>query len=289
MINSILGGFLLGANILSGFNAFPQKTAYTSLRVYGNNIVDNIHVKNRLLLDSELDNYPSIPTTPIWDGYTIMLATFNDGTLSGGNSGAISSPITSWDLFRRKTTEQTLKKLTTVNASVGSFVDNTAEPNQSYIYELFGYNATERTSPIVSDIVESKYYNWVLSSMDATKNYIFDLNLSSTGLNNEVASERYDGYSKYSQFTQGQRDFRTGTIQAIVVSQVTDTGLDQTVEFLETLRAFINDGEPKILKSRKGHIMKIVTPNGMSMSILNDAISQQPYEISIEFSEVGEI
>lgn len=287
MFGSILKGNILGLSVLSGFTAFPQPSAYTNIEIYGNSIVDNVQVKNVLISETEIINLPSIPTEPVFDGYTLMLATFNNGNLNAGNAN-VSYPITGWDLFRRKSDEQVFTKLITTGANVGTYIDNRVEPNATYIYELFGFNATERTAPIVATI-ESSYYNWVLSSIDGTINYIFDLNLNSDGFDNAVASNIYDGYGKYSKVTQGIRDYRTGKIEAIVASQVTDTGIVQTVEFIDGLRSFINNGEEKILKSRKGDVLRVATNKGMESKVLSDAIGQQPYVVGFEFIEVGDL
>ena len=122
--------------------------------------------------------------------------------------------------------------------------------------------------------------------------YIFNLELVSNAFGNEINYRRYDGYNKYSPFSFGDRDFLTGTIEAIVISnpcQINGSDdVNQTVEFLNELRAFINNGKEKILKSRKGHVLRVVTidPN---TPIWLDQIGEQLYKYSFSFSEVGEV
>ena len=64
--------------------------------------------------------------------------------------------------------------------------------------------------------------------------------------------------------------------------------IEQSVEYLDILRAFINNGKPKILKSRKGHVLKVIT-YGYEASPLNSGILQQPYIVKFNFEQVGDV
>lgn len=284
----ILGGSIYGVSVLAGGQSFPTPSTYSRVTIHGSSIADKVWVRNFELTEAQM--MEGDPTeTPIWDGTTLLLANFNNN-IGGGSVESITDPITEFDVNRRQVDETTFTRLATVDETVSSYIDVTAEPNTTYIYEILAKNATEISEPILADPFESNFYNWVLIDEETGTAYIFNLNLQSNAFNNEINYERYDGYDKFSPFTFGDRDFVTGSITAVVQtnSSICDVQIDQPVSFLNELRAFINNKKEKILKSRKGHVLRVVTTD-YSSNPLNDGIGEQPYYVSFNFTEVGEV
>ena len=282
----VLGGSVLGVSTLLGGASFPSPSEYQSFEIYGSSIASNAWIRNYELTEAQI-MAESPEDIPAWDGTTLLLANFSNN-LDAGNVGSITT-IDNFDVNRRKVSETTFTKLATVDNTVTEYIDVTAEPNTTYIYEVLAKNATEISEPIVADPFDSDFFNWLLIDEETATTYIFNLNVQSNAFTNETSYERYDGYNKFSQFSFGDRDFVTGSVSAILaLEQGCELEITQPVEFLDTFREFVNNGKEKILKSRKGHVIRVVTTDYNS-DVWLDELMEQFYRISFNFTEVGEV
>lgn len=284
----ILGGSALGVAVLGGGVQFPSPSAYTRVRINGEAIYDYVWSRNFVMTDDQIREL-ELNETPVWDGTTLLLANLNNN-LNGGSVENITNPIIGFDVNRRKSSESNFTQLAQVGSDVTNYNDLTAEPNTTYIYEVLARSATEVSEPIIADPFLSDFYNWLLIDPETGTTYIFNLNLTSNAFNNEIAYREYAGYNQYNQYSFGNRDFLSGSISAVVSSEVCNftSGIPQTVDYLNQLRSFINNKKEKILKSRKGHVLRVITVD-YSDSPLSDAIGDQPYVVSFSFKEVGEV
>jgi len=283
---NIIGSILLGSTVLTYPNIPPSVAVYNNLKVYGGGIVDHIHVKSTPIILAEMQTLP-LYTPPVWDGETVFLANFQN-SLTGGTSTTLSNPLESWTINRRKTTESAFTQLASLPATAKDYFDITAEPNCTYIYQVLGVNATEISEPLENTLVSS-FFNTLLIDPSTGLTFIFDINLDFSGYENETAHERYDGYNKFSTHTFGKRNFRTGDVKAIISEDMLVDGIVQTTQYLKTFQDFVNNGNEKILKDRKGNVLKVVTTGGVQQEPLNVGIAQQPYSVSFHFEEVGEV
>lgn len=277
----------LGYMPLQGGSFMPTPSAYTGLKVFGECIIDNIRVSNYTMTDAEIGLIDFNITPPWVAGKTIFLATFDYSNLVGGNVIGLLSPILNWVVQRKKTTDITFTTLATLPVGSISYVDSTAEPNTSYTYQLLATNETEISEPLVNTI-DSDFYNSIIMDVDGTDVYIFDANLDFSGFSNEVATQRYDGYNKYSAYAFGNRDFKTGDVSAIIHSGITGS-ITQTIDYVKAFNEFINNGKQKIFKDRKGNVLKVVTTGGVKQVPVDLAIGEQPYMVSFHFEEVAEV
>lgn len=283
---SFLSGYALGVSALNYFNQTPPiPTEYQSIKFYGNNgtytLLDNIHLRSTVLTDTEVASL-DVLETPLWTSDTLLLATF-DETLSAGNITNIINPITNFDIYRRKSTESKFIKLATLPVTDTDYIDATLESGSTYVYNIVAKNTTEASEPLQVSL-DSDFYLWAIIDPDTFETHVFNFNLESNAFNNEIAYKRFDGYGKYSTHMFGDRDFLTGNISAIASSNCGT--IEQSVDYVHSLRTFINNGKTKILKSRKGQALKVITHNFKS-EILDDAIGEQPYIVSFDFEEVG--
>lgn len=284
---SIINGFAMGVSALLKFMGYPSPSAYNNIKVYGSNTIDYIHIKNVEMTEAEMLATPYY-IDPTWDGNTIFLALFQMN-LNGGNITGLVNPITEWEVQRKKSTETAYKTIALLPSTSTSFLDLTTESGVVYNYQIFATNDTEISEPL-SNNLNSEFYSHVL--IDAVTNVavVFDLNLEFDGYGQETAMQRYDGYDKYSTYSFGERRFKTGSARAIVSDNLTiDYELVQTIDYLKTVDEFLNNGNDKIMKDRKGNAIRVKTINGMTQTPLNISISQQPYVISFDFEECGEI
>lgn len=283
---SYLGGTIVGVSTFEGIASIIIGD-YTSSELYGgSSCFDNVRLINRKLSDAEFDALV-LGETPLWTPETLMLATFDDSDLNAGNITGLTSPVTGYELFRKTEDELSFIKIADLPSTASSYVDITALPNVTYIYDLIATNEDERSNPIEGSIT-TNFYGIYLIDPITYKTYIFDLNLGFDTLNSEMAYQRYDGYNKFSGHSFGKRNFITGSISAIVDEYTTSNQFTQTADFVKELQDFINNGEYKILKTRKGEIFKVHTMN-FSSQVLNSAITAQPYSISFNFEQIGEV
>jgi hypothetical protein len=282
----VINGIALGVSILNSYAGYPIPATYTGIKVYGANIIDHVHIKNVLLTQTEIANL-QLYTAPVWDGNTILLANFANN-FNAGNITGLVNPITTWVFQRRKTTETTFTTLATLPSTTTQYIDATAEPNVDYIYQVLAKNATEISEPLVNTL-SSNFYNCVLSSLDGSEAYIFDLNLDFGGLQEVVAFQQFDGYNEFPSFSFGEMKYREGDVEAILASDYSGIELIQTVDYLKAFSAFINNKQEKIFKDRKGNVLKVVTTGGVKQAPLNIAIGAQPYTVNFNFKESGVI
>jgi len=279
------GTTLLGVSFFEGFTFVSGELNRFTIKG-GDSYIDNVQLFSEPQSDEYIDS-AQLGETLLWTPNTLALMTF-DGNLSAGNITNITSPITNWQIYRRKNTESTLTLLDTIPVTQTTYVDITAQPNTSYLYTILAVNDTEISTPIEGSIT-TDFYGMFLINPNTLTAYLFDSNLEFGGMTVESSHERYDGYNEFSAHSFGNRNFRVGAVSAIVRENFCDNTntITQTAEFVKLIQDEINNGEEKILKTRKGEVMKVITTNP-STSPLNVNITQQPYSISFEFQEVGE-
>ena len=107
----VLNGSVYGSTIYSGLNLdqYPSASEYTGVEIIGPGIFDMVWYRNIEMSDDDIRQL-DITTQYVWDDTTVLLANFNNN-LDAGSVDNLSSPITGFDLDRRKTTESTFTSL----------------------------------------------------------------------------------------------------------------------------------------------------------------------------------
>ena len=282
----VINGTALGVSIMDGYSGYPTPATYTSIKVYGGAIIDHVHIKNVIMSETDISNL-QLYVAPTWDGNTIFLANF-ENTLNGGNITGLVNPITNWKVLRRKTTETSFATLATLPSTSTSYIDATAEPNVTYIYQVLATNATEISEPL-QNTLESNFFNCLLCNLDGTIAFIFDLELDFSGLQENVAFQIYEGYNKYPTISVGDRRYKTGEVSAILADSYGNGEIVQTVEYIKMFTDFIGNGQPKIFKDRKGNVLKVMTTGGVKQDPFDIRIGTQPYRVWFQFTEIGEV
>lgn len=282
----ILSGSFLGISYLNFAQALPVASTYNKITFYGNNIVDGIHLQNRLYSDSEVQAL-DINDYPAWDGYTLMLSRFDNQDTEAGNVTNLSSNITSWNIYRRATDEEISKNLATVDDTVTQYIDYTAQANKTYIYDIFPQTATQIGAPVETAQTLANFYGWYLVDTDTNTIYKFDLNLQSGDISNEIDFTEYKNYSKFPGFTFTDRDYIKVTVSAVCGSINQDGTIYQPVDYIEQLKDFINNKKEKLFKSRKGDIWRGITTNFKYKYM--DEVGQQVAVVTFDFVESGSV
>lgn len=284
---NIINAVAMHVTAMLKFGGYPTKSEYTSLVVEGGHIYDYIQIKNTELTTAEMLSYQKY-VDPLWDGNTLALATFRNN-FSAGNVDNIVNPLTNWIVQRKKSTESVYTTLAVVGADAVSFMDLTVESGYTYEYQIIAINETELSDPLFNTL-NSSFFNHLLIDPTTGMAVVFDANLEFDGYTEEVAYETYDGYNRYPAHSIGKRRYKIGSAKALVHENMcVDNELVQTIDYLKTLDDFINNGNNKIMKDRKGNVLLVKTLDGMTQNPLNVGLSQQPYEISFNFVEVGEV
>jgi hypothetical protein len=280
----------LNYNVFCNCESVGTVTDYTSITIKGEGIFDRLWVRNRI----ETISYWNVLTPenyePAWDTDTILLANFED-TLDAGNIG-IGEDITAWELYRYKSGDSLQVLVGSLNTNIKEFSDYRVTRDSTYSYQLWpklsvGYLSRINSASLTSDYC---HYLFLIDEDDDTV-YLFNYNLSTDSFDGEDDQSQTATFEQFDSFSSGQRNFIKGTISAIVGSSsiisATD-GIAQSPSFVDSLRTFITNGTPKILKTRKGDVWKVMT-KGFKRKQVNDGIGQQIEIITFSFTQCEEI
>jgi hypothetical protein len=289
---SFLGVSFVGTSNLMGYSGQPVIRPYKKLTIFGEATFDDVHAMRGTY---SLEDIQALDIS-VEDEYTIdtiYLASFENENLAAGNVIGLSEPVLLWEVNRRQNGSSVLTKVGDIenveSEDALEFTDKTVTKNESYEYVIFGISENEVSEPLVSNSIDTYYDAHILIGEDTEDIYVLNLNLESSNVSNITDYNRYDGYDKYSAHSFGKRDFESSIITAILgdVSEARD-GIIQTISDLSDFRAFINNGKPKIYKSQKGEIYRVVTTE-TSRQVLSDKINGQPYVVSFKWEEIGRL
>jgi hypothetical protein len=280
-----LKGAFLGYSTLQYQPSLPVPIPYNKITFYGGStIIDKIHIQNIELTGAQVQAINPIDTIS-WQPTTVLLANFDTDTLDGGNIISLPDALVGWKIYRTDTSTNISTLINTIAPTEGDYIDYSVAAYKTYFYEIIPYTATTQGSPLTTASIYVDIFGWYLCDYDSPSIvYLFDLNLSSNQIENETNVTTYETYTQKPVYSIGQRNYIRGSISCIAGEILSDGTIYQPVDYLDDLRSFINNGKTKILKSRKGHVWKVIT-YGMPMKFM-DNIGEQVTEISFNFSEV---
>jgi len=282
----LLSGVFLGKSFLNYTQPLPVASVYNKITFYGNNIIDDIHVQNRLYSDTEVQSLV-INDVPSWDGYTIMLSQFNQSNLQAGNVVSLDSAITNWGIYRKAIDEEISKNLAIIDVGTTQYMDYTAQANKTYIYDIFPQTNTQIGEPLETANILADFYGVYLIDGDTNEVYMFDLNLTTSDVTNEIDRTSYPNYTKYNGVTWGNRDFLKTSVTAYAGLSEIDDVFKSDINYIDDLRTFINNGKEKLFKFRSGQMLKVTTTNFKYK--YTDELNIQPYQITFDIEECGAI
>jgi len=264
-------------------------TKFDKLTIYGEGVFDRIWITNRIEPSSFYDSLSLSNYNPNFAQDTVFLAEFNN-TLSAGNISSEEESVEQWKVTKRRNGTNINKLVGYVDDKTKTLKDYRVQKEQEYIYEVIPITQNTMGVPLVSPTIKTEYYGCFL--IDETTGMIlnFDLNLNTGNISAEDDVTEYQTYGKFNTYSQGSRNFLKGTISGIVPERLSlDTDeFIQSADFVKEVQDFINNGNPKLLKTRKGDIWKVRT-HSFSRSQLNEGISQQVDVISFGFSQLEDV
>jgi hypothetical protein len=282
--------YVLGAGVgISSFESLgrvPDKRIYTKITVYGNAIVDKIHILDSELTNAELEAI-DITAALTWSSHTDLLAEF-ENSLSGGNFLDLDIPILNWQVYRKEQGGITSTLLDTISATDIQYIDYTAQAQKTYIYDLFAVTPTQISEPLETAAILSDFYGYFIIDPVLEIAYKFDMSTESSESAYAEDFTVYENFTQYPSFARGQRKYMSTTITGMPGTLTQDKVLSQTVDYIDALRDFIHNGNEKIFKTRKGQIYKVQTSK-FRFKPLNDSISDQPLLVSFDVVESSSI
>ena len=287
-----LSGNFLSVGVFQNVIRVPSPVLrnYSSVKIYGNAVIDKLQIKNKEVDNATLQNI-IITDTLKWTPETVAMCEFENNLLAGNVVG-LDSPVTHWQISRRESNSSILKNLGIVDVSNIEFTDYTCQQGKKYVYEIYAVNDSQVSEGFVTDEIEMNFWGWFLIGNDPDgSTYVYNLNLNVDfgGYQNDEDFTEYETYQEFNAFSVGKRNFLRGSLSAITGDISTNTGeLLQPVDYIETLRNRIQDISTKILKSRKGEIFKVKT-HAFSAVPVDNGIEIQPYIVKFDFIECEKI
>lgn len=271
--------YALGAD--ANFNsAIPPKIQFSDILIRGECTVDDLHLKNIIISNDDI----IAGDFSDWDFNTVLIARF-DGSLEAGNLTNSDMPITSWRIYRKKKDDLIYKLLVELpfDPTVASFTDTTVRNKIEYDYEVRPVSeGTEGNGIKGVGIVD--FYGWILSSVDGTKSFTFDMELSTESIQTVTDVKEIENYTQFPVVSKGKLKYKKGSITCMPY-EVINNNYEITLNILEVLDEFINNSDAKILKNSKGEMFKVATSN-FSHKYL-DKISSQPYNITFSWTQIA--
>lgn len=275
---------LTGASIVSGASA-ATSIPYNIVKLDGNCTVDKLRVLDYAMTTAELDAL-SIADVYTWDNHTLGYAEFTNNLNFG--SIAIASAIESWNVVRFCCDSNIPTVIATgLDADTTSIVDYTAVKPNAYYYRIYPITASAVVADIQSNTIDMCYDFYAFLDPTTGEGFIFQGNLENQTitLNSPVAT--YDGFTQYPVKSQSPQGYESSSFAALLGMVTNGSYENDTVAMNDALKAFIRNGNEKIMKDRKGNIRRVFTEDA-TYSIDEKPI-ELPTMIAFSWTEVGEV
>lgn len=282
---SFISGFFLGGGFLTSAISPAATTPYNYVKLNGEATVDKLRVLRTCLTDTQLDAL-TVTETYTWDLDTLLYAEFSND-LDAGNADTAEA-VEGFILLRTRTGDTLSETISAdIDADVSGYYDYTAKRDETYTYSILPYTNNYVLAPLVTNSVDVDYCKVIIIDEVTGESYLFDLNLDFGSISTNNGRNKYDSnYSTYPAISRDQKLYDEGSISCLMGYMSDDTYVD-TTSYLDDLRSFINNGNIKVIKDRKGIVKRVDTYN-FQYSI-EENISENPTKVSFEFTEVGAV
>jgi len=275
-----LGGSLVGLTTITSSSPIFSNFSYNKVTIFGTGTFDKIWIRNKVVGSSFFDSVENVfDYNPSWDSDTVFLADF-ENNLTAGNVESNGGQLTNWIVNRKLAGETTLTRIAELDKDTESFVDYRVTNNENVVYQIRPKTEDAIGLGLESNEVESKYNGWFL--IDETNNivYKFLLELNSGSLGANTNQTVYETFNQFPTISQTDTNYITGSLTAIVIVQ--------SAPFVTQLQDFIENGQEKLLKSKKGRIFRVMT-NGFSSMQFVEGTVEQVESITFNFTEIGRV
>lgn len=229
-----------------------------------------------------------------------IMADKQDSCISINLNNVEDSDAVKYFVQRHEVDYEKLYDVTTVENGCSVVYDFNIRNNKSYqyrIYPIYANNGAEVFgAPISTNTLYTDFYGWSIVGTKATEvdnEYIVDNdNIWSFGYNisanpiKPVYNKNYvTGFGQFPQLVQGDENYLEGGLSCLM-GDVACNGkyINDSIDSIEKWREFCNNGELKLLKDLKGHIIpcsiKDTTPT------IDYSIIEKPTTISFNFVQL---
>jgi len=274
---------------------------YTKVKLYGGQDVNYVWVKEGTSTNEEVtavDNNKI--STPTWDAKTIALAPFINGISASELNNTAS--IVGYKIQRKNVNDDVLYNVAELSSDKTRIQDynisnrSTFEYHITPIYEL--NNVRTLGSPIITDPISTDWSAWSVVgtkltnkekvyTVDEDNIWSFELNIKSNALTPKFDKTFQDGFGRFPRASYGNRNYIEGGLETLI-GKVSYNGeyTDDNIDLWEKWVQFCANGQLKLLKDRKGHVLPIdikdTSPECM------DDLSEQVTTISFNFVQLDD-
>jgi hypothetical protein len=275
---------VVGSAIVSGTSA-ATSVPYNIVQINGEGIVDKLRVLDYAMTTSELDAL-NISDVYTWDTHTLLYAEFTNNLEAG--STIFASSVESWTVVRFCCGGiQPTIIATELDAAITSVVDYTAVKPYTYYYRIYPIAATAVMADIQSNTIEMCYDYYSFLDPTTDEGFIFQGNLENQTIPQNSPAATYEGFTQYPIKSQGMLAYDSASFVGLLGMVNNGIYENDTVAMYAALKAFIRNGNEKIMKDRKGNIRRVFTED-VSMSI-DEKPSELPTMIAFSWTEVGAV
>lgn len=273
--------------------------SYNKVILHGESYVDYLWIKNKIDTQTEIDSTLENTYKPEWDNNTLLLANF-DNSINGGNVKSLKDDVLYWQIYRKRPEDTVLTFICRVPVSQYQLLDFNVLNNTEYQYTIFAETETTISAPFEQvGYTRTNWWNWSLIGLqesteknlyyvDSDNIWLFDTELTSSGLDQNMAQYIMDNFTRYPSVSTGKRNYMSGSITAFLSNVNTSIGgYQDTVEQYNSFVEFIANPTPKLLRDRKGNGW-IVSTNGVNGQYIDES-PQQIIKVSFSFTQLDDV
>lgn len=273
--------------------------SYNKATLYGNSIVDYLWIKDYIAQQSEINNVNAYTYAPVWDGNTLLLATF-DRDLNAGNIVSLTDNVIYWQIYKRKPDDASLSFVAKIPASQYKVVDFNVLNGDEYQYTIFAETENYISAPLEQiGFIKASWWNWSLVGLkesdtnglyyaDSDNIWLFDTMLTSNGFDQNIDKYIMENFTQFPKISSGKKNYLSSSLTAFLSNVDLQGGrYSDTVEQYNRFVDFIAQPTPKLLRDRKGNGW-IVSTTGNSMQYIDES-TEQITKVSFNFVQLNDI
>lgn len=243
--------------------------AYDVLKIHGSGDINYVMCSTLELTDEDVDGLQANGlTSPEWDANTIMLAKFHEDI--NASSYTISKDIIGYKIQRYEVEYDKLYDVASLDNKQLYFEDYNLRNNKSYQYRIVPIYLKDGSetfgSPISTETVFVDWCGWSVIGTKPTREmnkynidydnvWIFGCNVNSESIRPVYNKNYLTGFGQYPKAVQGQENYLEGGLSCLIGDIRCEDYTGDNIDTIEKWRAFCNNGELKILKDPKGHVI----------------------------------
>lgn len=273
--------------------------SYNKATLYGNAYIDYVWIRNIVDNETMINEVNDYWYSPIWDGNTLLLATF-DSNINAGNVVSLKENVLYWQIYKKKPTDAALTFVTRVSVSQYQVVDFNVLNNNEYQYIIFAETENSISAPFEQvGFTKVNWWNWSLVGLqesdtdglyyaDSENIWLFDTMLTSNGFDQNIDKYIMENFTQFPKISSGKKNYLSSSLTAFLSNVDLETGkYVDTVEQYNRFVDFIAQPTPKLLRDRKGNGW-VVSTTGNSMQYIDES-TEQITKVSFNFVQLNDI